>query len=58
MTCRRSRRFRYDPPERTWSLYCRDRHERWFRYDSIEPARSVVPLLTEVDEDPTGIFWG
>jgi Protein of unknown function (DUF3024) len=49
---------RYDPSERTWSLYCRDRHERWFLYDGIQPATNIVPLLTEIDEDPTGIFWG
>ena len=49
---------RYEPTERTWCLYCRDRNERWFLYDGIEPAPSVVPLLAEVDEDPTGIFWG
>jgi len=49
---------RYDPPERSWSLYCRDRNERWFLYDNIQPSPSVVPLLAEVDEDPTGIPWG
>jgi hypothetical protein len=49
---------RYDPSECTWSLYCRDRNGRWFLYDGIDPAPSVVPLLAEVDEDPTGIFWG
>ena len=46
---------RYDPSERTWSLYCRNRHGRWFLYDGIQPATSIVPLLTEIDEDPTGI---
>lgn len=49
---------RYEPSDGTWSLYCRDRNERWFLYDVIEPATSVVPLLTEINEDPTGIFWG
>lgn len=49
---------RYDASDRTWALYCRDRNERWFRHDGVEPAPSVAPLLAEVDEDPTGIFWG
>ena len=49
---------RYDSAEGSWSLYCPDRHERWFLYDDVAPASSVVPLLTEIDEDPTGIFWG
>lgn len=49
---------RYEPLDSTWSLYSRDRNERWFRYDLIDSAAGVEPLLTELDEDPTGIFWG
>lgn len=49
---------RYDPDDRTWTLYCRDRNERWFLYFDTEPSRDVTPLLAEIDEDPTGIFWG
>ena len=49
---------RFDPSERTWSLYCRDRNERWFVYDEVGPAPTVDPLLNEIGEDPTGIFWG
>jgi Protein of unknown function (DUF3024) len=49
---------RYDPDDRTWTLYCRDRNERWFLYYEVEPSRDVSPLLDEIDADPTGIFWG
>lgn len=49
---------RYDQESGTWTLYCCDRHERWFLYDGVEPSREVTPLLAEIDEDPTGIFWG
>jgi hypothetical protein len=49
---------RYDSETATWSLYCCDRNERWFLYFDIEPSRDVRPLLNEIDEDPTGIFWG
>lgn len=49
---------RYDPDDRTWTLYCRDRNERWFLYDDVKPSRDVSPLLAEIDEDPTCIFWG
>jgi hypothetical protein len=49
---------RYDPDSSTWSLYCRDRNERWFPYFDIDPSRDVDALLAEIDEDPTGIFWG
>lgn len=49
---------RYDPETGAWSLYCRDRNERWFPYFDIKPSRDVGPLLAEIDADPTGIFWG
>jgi Protein of unknown function (DUF3024) len=49
---------RYDPTERTWTLYCADRNERWWPYDSAEPSADIEDLLAAVVEDPTGIFWG
>ncbi|WP_456064416.1 DUF3024 domain-containing protein [Candidatus Solirubrobacter pratensis] len=49
---------RYDERSRTWSLYAADRNERWFLYDNVRPAPDVGPLLAEIGEDPTGIFWG
>ncbi len=49
---------RYDPEIGTWSLFCCDRNERWFPYFDTDPSGDVGPLLAEIDEDPTGIFWG
>jgi hypothetical protein len=49
---------RYDAGERTWTLYCCDRSERWWPHDFADPTADVAPLLAEIDEDPTGIFWG
>ena len=49
---------RYDAGSGAWSLYCCDRNERWFLYVDVEPSRDVAPLIAEIDEDPTGIFWG
>jgi hypothetical protein len=49
---------RFDGNASSWSLYCRDRNERWWPYDGIGPTASVDPLLAEIDADPTGIFWG
>jgi hypothetical protein len=49
---------RYDERTRTWSLFCSDSNDRWWPYDGIGPAADVAPLLAEIDEDPTGIFWG
>ena len=49
---------RYDEGCRTWSLYSRDRNERWHPYPFAPPAPDVGPLLAEIAEDPSGIFWG
>lgn len=49
---------RYDPAAHEWSLYCRDRNERWFPYAEVATSPDVAPLLDAVDADPTGIFWG
>lgn len=49
---------RYDERSRTWSLYACDRNERWFLYDGIHPVPDAGPLLAEIGDDPTGIFWG
>jgi Protein of unknown function (DUF3024) len=50
--------FRYDERSATWTLYAPDRNERWHVYDFVEPAGDLGPLLAEVEDDPTGIFWG
>ena len=49
---------RYDPGAGAWSLYWRDRNERWYPYPDATPSRDVGPLLDEIDRDPTCIFWG
>jgi hypothetical protein len=39
-------------------LYWRDRNLRFHIYDLLAPSRRVEDLLTEIDRDPTCIFWG
>ena len=51
-------RFRYTAKTGLWSLYWRDRHEKWHVYDLVAPTADVVRLIEEVDRDRTGIFWG
>ena len=51
-------KFRYFVGRQEWELYCRDRYERWHRYELIGPSRVFDDLLSEVEEDPTAIFWG
>lgn len=49
---------RYDERDRSWSLYACDRDDRWLPYIDIGPSLDVEPLLAEIENDPTGVFWG
>jgi hypothetical protein len=49
--------FRYSPSTHKWTLYCRDRNCRWHQF-RIKPDKSFENLLTAVQRDSTGIFWG
>ena len=51
-------RFRFDSASGLWSLYWHDRNGRWQPYEEAEATRNFEALLTEVDRDPTSIFWG
>lgn len=50
--------FRYDAEAGVWTLYCADRNGRWHEYWDVDPGPDLEDLLREVDDDPTGIFWG
>jgi hypothetical protein len=50
-------RLRYTKATRQWSLYWRDRHLRFHRYDRITPSARIDDLLREIGRDPTAIFW-
>jgi hypothetical protein len=50
--------FRYDPASNRWTLYWRDRHARWHRYEVKRPTADIGALIQEVDQDPTANFWG
>ena len=41
-----------------WQLYWADRNSDFHVYDGLEPGWDVRPLLDEIDEDPTCIFFG
>ena len=51
-------RLRYTATINTWILYWRDRHLKFHRYDMIDPAPQIEDLLTDIDRDPSAIFWG
>ena len=50
--------FRYNAKENEWSLYCRDRNSKWHLFTEFIPSPKFDDLLEEIDDDPTGIFWG
>ncbi|HEY2655752.1 MAG TPA: DUF3024 domain-containing protein [Solirubrobacteraceae bacterium] len=51
-------RLRYVHKYRHWTLFWRDRNERWHRYHLVQPTADVTFLLDEIERDPTGLFWG
>lgn len=51
-------RFRFDADTGLWSLYWRDGNRRWRHYEDLAPNRNLELLISEVDRDPTSIFWG
>ena len=51
-------RLRYTIAEKTWTLYWRDRNLRFHLYDQLAPSNRVEEPLSELDHDPTCIFWG
>jgi hypothetical protein len=50
--------FRFDNKSLKWDLYCSDRNNKWHSYSETVPERDINKLIKEVNEDPTGIFWG
>ena len=50
--------FRFKPSNKHWTLYYADRNNRWHEYWEIDSNPDLDVLLQEMDEDPTGIFWG
>jgi hypothetical protein len=51
-------RLHYRAAEGVWGLYWPDRNARLHAYPRTQPSALVEDLLREIDDDPTGIFWG
>lgn len=41
-----------------WALYWSDRNGKWHFYDLFEPSQDLSAALTEINNDPTALFWG
>lgn len=51
-------KFTYVKSRRVWRLFCQFRDLQWHAYEPLPEATSLARLVAEVDDDPTGIFWG
>ena len=51
-------RLRWTDKNDTWTLHRADRHGKWHPYDQVPPSTRIDTHLTEIDNDPTAIFWG
>lgn len=51
-------RFRYVKSRHVWQLFCVHRDLRWHTYQRLPESPDLAPLVAEVDQDPTGLFWG
>ena len=49
---------RYDHTTQTWTLFSRDRNMRFHAYNPLPASPHIDVLLTEIQTDPTSIFWG
>jgi len=51
-------RLRYNATDMSWTLYWADQHQRFHTYNRLSPSQDIEDLLTEIERDPTNIFWG
>ena len=49
---------RFDSDSGLWSLYCRDRNQRWHSFQPMPSSPHLHKLISEIGRDQTGIFWG
>ena len=51
-------RLRYTKVRREWQIYWPDRNLEFHAYNLVDPTQNIEALLSDIDDDPTGIFWG
>jgi hypothetical protein len=51
-------RFQYTKVRHEWVTFWRDGNLAFHRYELFRPSQQIDVLLTQVDEDRSGIFWG
>ena len=51
-------KFKFNTRTSDWTLFWADDDNRCHRYSGFAARKNLEDLLREVDDDPTGIFWG
>jgi hypothetical protein len=51
-------KYRFVKSKEVWRLYCQFRDLEWHAYDPLPESPDLEALVSEVRNDPTGIFWG
>ena len=51
-------RFQKDSETETWFLYWADRNGKWRAYQPLPSQRDIQKLLSEVEKNDNGAFWG
>ncbi len=51
-------RMDFDRESRGWTLWAYDRNDRPRDYIDLHPNATLDEVIDEIDDDPTGIFWG
>ncbi|MDW3219584.1 MAG: DUF3024 domain-containing protein [Acidimicrobiales bacterium] len=54
---RRIARLRFTASRNEWRLYRTDHRGRFTVHKEAAPTPLIGPLLVEIDDDPTGVFW-
>ena len=49
---------RYDETSKYLTIFWNDRNSKWHLYTEYKPHKLLDNILNEIDNDPTGIFWG
>lgn len=50
--------FRWDPNDRTWTIWWADRNGRWLRHPDADPTPDIGELVEFLDGGRSGAFWG
>ncbi len=51
-------RIDFDRESHGWTLWAYDRNDRPRDYIDLHPNATLDEVIDEIDDDPTGIFWG